>query len=603
MVCVIVSAAFEFIPIGCIGLLFAKLYRSCEQGPSLRTERRWKRATLAVTFLCGYAAGRLLSSNCLLAQLGTTALAAVGICILALVLLVNLVRHRPIKTHDISCAVFAGIALFALPMGPMINSLYGLPSTSLDGWDVRYFRQGSQGDVRLVVRGSQRNFQFDGISVTGSAESVKAELALAYLPRLMRPKCTNVVVIGLGSAATAGASALFPDTRVVCLEPEPAFLPALEIFGDVNYQTNRSKYFSLLSQEPKSLYAGKRGGVDLVLVSYADARLPQSWQTSRKSFYEAAQYALSPQGILAHRIAIGSYSTADLAVLIRATLSDFEHCALAQISDTEWLLMASKSPLVASSVDVQLSQALVDSKVQLRRELVRCFGSSEVAPLLASHIILDQDGLRRLLATGKVEHGLDLGSDRTGLAEDSDHSVRGTTLLVERSVTQAADLGFFRVNFALCGCKEKDAWVAQDLQHLFVRNRQCEMALRVVNWGLELNPDQSDLIADRLILTMEERPQVLDSTIERIAKHSLESAIRVGASLRERGRVELSVRIFEQITRTCPTSIMAWRNLASSYGYANKLDKEREALCVLLGLDATDEPARTALHELGSSAD
>lgn len=583
LICMIVAAAFEFIPAACIGGSLAQLWFRGGQEESVRRRHLVRNLEVLLPSAVGCAVGWVLASKCLINELGTTASLAFGIGLLTGILFLKLMCRR--RTRHLSAAWMlpAGVALYSLGTDPVSHSLYGQAPIALGGWDVRYFHEGSHGDLRLLVRGADRLLQFDGIPLAGTGQPFLGELGLADLPRLMRPESVNVLVIGLGAGVTCGASLRFPSTKVICIEPEPAAATSLEFFKDINYQPNRGKSFSITPQDPIEVLAGRPSGFDLILITYADAKLPVNWRLASRRFSHTAKLALLPRGILARRIALSSYSPTELAILVRGLLAEFEHCALARISEDEWLLLASSSPLIGAPAELQVSQALINGQPEVRRDVERSFGASEIGPLLASRLMLDWAGLRRFTS---VEHaGISTGFQPGWNARSVFGTESASEHLVQRVVTQAAELRVFQANFSSCACTNKDAWVAHALAQVFMMNRQGQMALELVNWGLKLNPEQPDLLADRLILTLEEEPHRLETAIERIAKTSFEPAVRVGVDLQERGQYQLAGTLFEQLTRIRPTSVTAWRNLAAAYEHVGRLDDARRAFGALFSLD------------------
>src|SRR5439155_14251181 len=120
------------------------------------------------------------------------------------------------------------------------------------------------------------------------------------------------------------------------------------------------------------------------------------------------------------------------------------------ISDSDYILLTSSSPLVDSAGSVAEAQSLVDSHPKIHRDINQCFGTTDIASMLVGHLLLDESGLRRLANRGDGDRALitDWNSrlESSGCQRwliDQDNSVR-----VNRLITAAGDSEAFQHIFA-----------------------------------------------------------------------------------------------------------------------------------------------------------
>jgi Flp pilus assembly protein TadD len=90
--------------------------------------------------------------------------------------------------------------------------------------------------------------------------------------------------------------------------------------------------------------------------------------------------------------------------------------------------------------------------------------------------------------------------------------------------------------------------------------------------------ESPDLLADRLILTLEDDPRNLDEQIARICKKSLPAARRVALSLFERKRYDAAIRVLKGLLKLSPSSGTLYSDLASVYAASGQPEQAEQCL-------------------------
>jgi Flp pilus assembly protein TadD len=97
--------------------------------------------------------------------------------------------------------------------------------------------------------------------------------------------------------------------------------------------------------------------------------------------------------------------------------------------------------------------------------------------------------------------------------------------------------------------------------------------------------ENADLLADQLIWSQEEDPEIITRSVERIAKGSIVAGDRVGVRLWERRHLHEANLVFERLTKICPQSATLWNNLGASYRFIGQTTKAKELFDRALSLD------------------
>jgi spermidine synthase len=100
---------------------------------------------------------------------------------------------------------------------------------------VLYYREGISSTVAVIQTSNDRVLSVDGKADASAYGDRSTQVLLAALPLSLSAKTGDVLVIGFASGVTAGVSSLFPETRVVAVDIEPAVYEASDYFREINH--------------------------------------------------------------------------------------------------------------------------------------------------------------------------------------------------------------------------------------------------------------------------------------------------------------------------------------------------------------------------------
>jgi hypothetical protein len=468
---------------------------------------------------------------------------------------------------------------------------YGSPTQSA-GAQTGFFHVGRAADVRLRETGGQVQLEIDGVPVAGTGARLTSEFGLACIPRLLRPRASRVLVVGFGSGAASGQSLLFPGTKVVCAEPEPAAVAAAMMMQNLVPPSIPSISFSLVPKDGRASLLSRSNAYDLLLVNFGDPHIPETQKTWTKQFYTSAKLALSPDGLIAQRFAISAVSTPELALLSRTLLGVFPHCALFHSSVSEILLVGSSAPLIESTNAVGEAQALVAGLPDIKSALGQHFGTTDVPSLLLTQFWLDEEGLRAVANSDGESALLTDWNRRFRLRPVHSNAQEKTEreLLLRNLITGSTTPAAFERWARTCGCPSSEAAAAcHRIAEQFLVSGQPKQALEVLTWGLGLDTGQPDLLADRLIWTKEEDIEIIVRDVAVVEKRSVAAANRVGVSLFQRALNRQAAAVLAGLTRIKPESATLWADLAVVYRATGELKRAEACLSQALALDPLNE--------------
>ena len=543
--------------------------------------------------ICCIALGAIAASLWLMPLLG-----GLGALASALILMPVLLISEGIRNPDASRVISLALLLSGLAVSAVGNTpgalkgdryLYGQNPVPGDESRLLEFKTARSADIQVIHTPTDMALQVDGITVGGSTNTLPAELGLALLPRLLRVSASRVLVLGLGSGATCAACRLFPDTKILCVESEPAIISASRAFGGAALPPTNSIAFSIAVRDERAELDNVRDPYDLLLVDHGDPRIVGTSQFMTREFYAAARKALSERGILAQRLRLDSFTSADFARLARTVTRIFPNCALAAISDSDCVLLASASALMDSRTRVEAAQRLVDSKPSIQEALLHDFETTDVAGILLRKLWLGDSGLRRLASCdSEVSIFTDWNPAINPSGRRRAMDPQFNRLLIGDLLASATDENWFEQVFTRCGCTKRHVAVCHQLAEKLGSHRLPARAAALANWALKLDPSQPELLADSLIWSADFGIKQVEELVDRIT-NSVTAVNRIGMELSSRHKPELATIAFRRAVLLAPRSTSAWANLGRSYLEAGHQDKAADCFQRALTLDPLNE--------------
>lgn len=599
-VCLAASAVLELLPTFCMGILFPLLI-------SLTRQQSETAGTAVGNVYALNILGSILGAACtalvLIPLLGTamTVAVALGIYTGALVLLFPPPRHRGTATALFVLCILAsgGTILSGQRHDPLVTNvglyLYGYEPPEYP--KIEFFQEGHACNVLVTSQGGHVALRVNGKVDASNSGDMSMQLGLAYFPLLVRPQAKNTVVIGYGSGTTTGAALLFPYTEVTCCEIEPAVLAADTAFHSVNHNPQASPRFRAVLDDGRNFLQSTDQSFDVILSEPSNPWLAGVASLYTKEFYTAVKKRLNPGGILAQWIQTYHFPPEDYALVTRTLLDVLPYGRLVRVSESDTILMASNEPLVWNKETLDISQAIVDQTEAIYLDFEEYFGTTDVRELLLGHVLVDTEGLNSIAANGKgLNTDLNLRVEFTAplrLFDGTDVQDRITPFLYA-----ATEPSWLRQSYEQLGANKQHVSVFHDLATRYQQVGLASRALEVIELGLEFDPNHARLLADRLILTADEKGVELAEEVNALLALSLSEANRVGIALHQEGKHERAAVIFQIVAARVPNSASIWTNVAINYDAMQMQEEAQKARGKAIALDPLTNFAQQ-VRELG----
>ena len=231
--------------------------------------------------------------------------------------------------------------------------------TNLASGELLYFREGATTTVSVKKFRGDVSLSVDGkVDATDAGDMVTQKL-LAHIPLLLHKSAKNVAVIGLGSGVTAGAALSYPIEHLDIVEISPEVIDASRFFLHVNHNPLGDPRTELIIGDGRNhlRYAARR--YDIIISEPSNPWMSGMASLFTQEFFKEARSKLTPSGIHCQWLHGYNMSLDDFKSIVRTFRTEFPYAALWTLTDYDFLLLGSPSPLTIDAAVLQQNFARV----------------------------------------------------------------------------------------------------------------------------------------------------------------------------------------------------------------------------------------------------
>jgi spermidine synthase len=206
------------------------------------------------------------------------------------------------------------------------------------------------GGVTTIVRDpktNERTLLTNGKFQGNDSQEVTQNKGFAYLPSLFAHTTERALVIGMGTAVTAGALAEFPYRQIDIAELAPAIIGAARTtFAKVNGHVLEDPRTHVLEEDGRNALLVNDTTYDVITVEVSSIWFAGAANLYNREFYDTAQTRLSPGGVLQQWIAFHHTNRQIVTTILATIRQSFPHVALF-VDGHQGHILASLEPLTA----------------------------------------------------------------------------------------------------------------------------------------------------------------------------------------------------------------------------------------------------------------
>jgi spermidine synthase len=211
-------------------------------------------------------------------------------------------------------------------------------------------REDVHGGVTTVVRDpitNERTLLTNGKFQGNDSREVTQNKGLGYLPSFFAERTDRALLIGMGTAVTAGALAEFPYRRIDIAELAPAIVDAARTtFAEVNAHVLEDPRTRVLEEDGRNVLLINHARYDVVTVEVSSIWFAGAANLYNREFYQIARSRLSVGGVLQQWIPFHHTNRRTVTTILATIREAFPHVALF-VDGHQGHILASLAPLQA----------------------------------------------------------------------------------------------------------------------------------------------------------------------------------------------------------------------------------------------------------------
>ena len=202
---------------------------------------------------------------------------------------------------------------------------------AVENTDVLYYAEGVESIVSVIkVKGGEQAFLTNGrVEASTHVQAQQVQFTLGHLPMLLHRNPKDVLVVGMGSGMTAGATAVHPGVEQVTLvEIEAQVLGVARTFEAYNHHVLDNPKVRIVLNDGRNFLMTTNKTFDVITADPIHPWFKGAGYLYASEYFELAAKRLRPGGVIAQWLPIYELTPTDLASVVRTFQQHFPHTML-----------------------------------------------------------------------------------------------------------------------------------------------------------------------------------------------------------------------------------------------------------------------------------
>jgi spermidine synthase len=219
---------------------------------------------------------------------------------------------------------------------------------AIENIDVLLYREGINSTISVIhPKGLYQGVLVNGkVVASSSPQDLQCQLTLGHLPMLLHKDPKKVLVVGLGTGVTLGATSVYPEVESLILaEIEPEVLGAARTFGKYNHFVLDNPKLKVIFNDGRNFLTTTRKKFDVITADPIHPWTQGSGYLYTKEYFKIAAEHLEPGGIMCQWLPLYELDTEALKSVVGTFSLHFKY-TMAWVTETDAELLGSNSPIV-----------------------------------------------------------------------------------------------------------------------------------------------------------------------------------------------------------------------------------------------------------------
>lgn len=207
-----------------------------------------------------------------------------------------------------------------------------------------YARDGADASIAVEDRKVERVLRVNGKPDASTGGDLLSQLMVGHLGMFLHPAPRRVMVIGLGSGATAGAVLRHPGVTADVAEISPEVVKAASYFEEINDGVLRNPRMSLVVLDAREFMLLKRDEYDVIVSEPTNVWVPGVASLFTEDFYRVVLSRLRPGGLLTQWVQLYSTEPRIVASVAASLRKVFPWVSVWMAEESDILFVAGLEP-------------------------------------------------------------------------------------------------------------------------------------------------------------------------------------------------------------------------------------------------------------------
>lgn len=226
---------------------------------------------------------------------------------------------------------------------------------AVENTDVLYYAEGTEAIVSVIkVKGGEQAFLTNGrVEASSHLQAQQLQLTLGHLPMLLNRNPKDVLVVGIGSGMTSGATTVHPSVEQVTLvEIEPRVLGVAKTFEQYNHRVLDNPKVRAVFNDGRNFLMTTKGMFDVITADPIHPWFKGAGSLYASEYFELAAQHLRPGGVVAQWLPIYELTPLDLASVVKTFQRHFPHTML-WLTHYDSVMVGSNAPFVIDETELE----------------------------------------------------------------------------------------------------------------------------------------------------------------------------------------------------------------------------------------------------------
>jgi spermidine synthase len=262
--------------------------------------------------------------------------------------------------------------------------------------EVLYYGEGIESIVSSIkIKGGEQSFITNGrIEASSHLQALQCQFTLGHLPMLLNKNPKKVLVVGLGSGMTLGATSVHPSVeQITLLEIEPKVIGVAKTFEKYNHHVLSHPKLKILFNDGRNFLMTSKYKFDVITADPIHPWFRGAGYLYTTEYFKLASEHLLPGGVICQWLPIYEMTADDLRSVVKTFSEHFKYTML-------WLTHYD-AELVGSNSPIMIDEAALDRRIRepaVFSDLSRIMMGS--AADFLSYFVMGTEGMKKFSEGG-----------------------------------------------------------------------------------------------------------------------------------------------------------------------------------------------------------